>query len=330
MSWREKEDLGTATVANLHDLLRIPDEWLVDRHRGFTWWAGDYAQSLWADLGLFHNGVTLYRLHCETEMLRGGGHARDCELQLTKLMGTTTLSGMTYESNTDLYKLHCSVYAQNENAEWVKRVLLGAMALQVIEAQNNSNLSLVTGHTAATTGHPSRGLRHEPDPILDSIKKFFKPYGAQDSKWIDSPEWDEARERVRRLAQHSVTDNQTYLEAEFDWHLSAAVLPIRLDIRTDRPHDILGNGLELSLTLPLAMPAGQRAHTALELNARERQEWNWCHDLGSWCTRGSEVMFHCFVPNICYSPGILIDMAHDMAIRANWVNENLSKDPISV
>ena len=331
MSWREKEDLGTAIVANVCELLRITDEWLVDRTRGFTWWAGDYAQSIWSNLGLFHNGVTLYRLHCETEMLRGSGHARDCELQLTKLMSAATLSGVTYDSTTDLYKLHCSVYVHNDNAEWVKRVLLGAVALQIIDAQNNASLSLSTGHSTATSGHPIRGLRHHPDPILDSMDKFFRPYGACESKWVGfTAEWDEARERVRRIAQHSVTDNATYLEAEFDWHLSAAVLPVRLEIRTDRPHEVLGCGLDFTLSLPFAMPAGQRAHTALELNARERKEWNWCHDLGSWCTRGNEVVFKCFVPNICHAPGILVELAHDMALRANWVNENLSKEPISV
>ena len=94
MSWRDKSDLGTQLVANVKELLRIPDEWLIDRNRGFTWWAGDYAQSIWADLGLFHNGVTIYRLHCETEMLRGHARSAECEQLISKLMSRCTLSGV--------------------------------------------------------------------------------------------------------------------------------------------------------------------------------------------------------------------------------------------
>ncbi len=328
MSWRDKEDLGTTLVCSVHDLLRMVDDSLIDRHRGFTWWAGDYAQSIWADLGLYHNGVTIYRIHCETEMLHGDGHAQDGELMLTKLMAGTTLSGMTYDETTDLYKLHCSVYAHDDNKEWIKRVLLGAVALQLADAQNNAKLSVVTGLTPACSSHPTSGMRAEPDPVLESVEKFFKPYGAQPSKWLGSEEWCEARERVRRIAQHSVTDNESYLEAEFDWHGSGEGLPIRLDIRADRPNHVLGNGLDITLTLPLSMPTGQRAHTALALNARERKEWNWCHDLGSWCISGNEVMFRCFVPNICNSAGTLTEVAHDMALRARWVNEELAREPI--
>lgn len=330
MSWRERQDLGTRLVADIHDVLRLSDDWLVDSPRGFTWWAGDYAQTISSDLGLFHNGVTIYRMHIETEMLRGDGHASDCEVPLVKMMAGSTLSGMTYDPQTDLYKLHCSVYANGDNVEWVKRILLGAVALQVVDAQNNTMVGAQCGHVAAASGHPKHGQRHDHDPILDCVDKFFKPYGAQANKWLASPEWADARERVRRLSQHSVTDNESYLEAEFDWRMQGAVLPIRLEIRADRPHPTLGTGLDLSLTLPLTLPSGQRAHTAIELNARERKEWNWCHDLGSWCMAGSEVMFKCFVPNLCHAPGQLEELAHDMAIRANWVNEELAREPITL
>ena len=33
-----------------------------------------------------------------------------------------TLSALTFDSSDDLYKLHCSVYAHEENKDWLKRI----------------------------------------------------------------------------------------------------------------------------------------------------------------------------------------------------------------
>ncbi|MBI1756375.1 MAG: hypothetical protein HYR64_04620 [Fimbriimonas ginsengisoli] len=302
--------------------MRIEDQWTLDRDRGFTWWAAEYAQSVWSDLGNFHNGVTLYRLHAEIELVRGRGHATQCEVPFTQAMCDANLSAITYDPHTDLYKLHCSVYAHEDNKEWLKRVFLAAVALQVVDAELSAPVLAGAFDVApACTTHPRSGSRLLRDPVLHAEEKFFRPSGAQRSRWIGSDEWGEARSRVGRIAQHAVTDGKSYLEAEFDWCVSGHTLPIRLEIKADKPHHRLGSGLCAHLYMPLAMAVGSRAHTALELNALERKEWNWCHDLGSWCCEGPDLAFRCFVPNISYSRDILPELGHDMAIRAGWVND---------
>jgi hypothetical protein len=326
MSWRSKDDLGQTMVANIHDVLRIPDEWLIDRGpRGFTWWAGQYAQSVWSDAGNFHNGVTLYRLHCDLELLRCEGHGQEIEQKLVRFLKDTTLSALVYDRALDMYRLHCSVYAQEENREWLRRVFMAAVALQVADAQFDEALVADCGLKPAKSPHPTHGLRMDVDPLVHSVTSFFLPVGKQASRWQEPEEWNDARARVGRIAQHAVTDARTYLEAEFDW--PGTLVPARLEIRTDEPHSKLEQGLKMTLTLPVELPLVERVHAALDLNERERKEWNWCHDLGCWICEGGRLAFQCFVPNICYSPGMLSELAHDMAIRATWVSEELERRP---
>src|SRR5215218_9119687 len=106
MSWRNKEDLGTSLVAFIHDSLKVTDRYSLDHGRGFTWWGSDYAQTVWSDVGLFHNLSTLYRIHTEVELFRGDGRAGDCEVPLVDTMSNATLSAVTYDPEKDIYKLH--------------------------------------------------------------------------------------------------------------------------------------------------------------------------------------------------------------------------------
>lgn len=312
-------------MAGVYQVLRIADHWTTERDRGFLWWPSAYAQTIYSDLPNFHTDSALYRVHCETELVRGRGHAESCELPIAQAMVGATLSAVMYDEKLDIYKLHCSVYACEQNFEWARRVFMVAAALQAVDA-NRSATKLAQAYdlAAAQSEHPKHGFRNTPDPILQAEEQYLKPAGAGPSKWIDiGDEWLDARDRVKRVGSHAVTDGRSYLQAEFEWEGIVHSAPIRLEIRADEPHPVLGSGLKLMLTLPVLMPAKARAHTAVEFNTLERSEWNWCHDLGSWCVEGSDLAFHAFVPNIAFAPGMLSDFAHDMALRASWANRHL-------
>jgi hypothetical protein len=332
LSWRTRDDLGLELVADVHAQLKIADHWTIDQGRGFGWWASDYCQCVWADDGLFHNAAAYYRVHAEIELLHGAGHADECELPLTQAMTEANLSALVFDREKDTFKLHCSMYASRENVDWLKRVFLAAAGLQVTEAHMNARaLAQALNATPATSSHPHHGLRDEPDPMVEAEERFFRPYGGQPSRWTKSIEWGDARERVKRLAYSSAeTDNQSYLKAEFEWCASQNGEPMLLEIRADRPHPRLGNGLSLSLRLPTELAPGSRAHTALQLNDMERRQWNWCHDVGSWCCAGDDLAFNCFVPNVSFAPMILSELAHDMAIRAKWANEQFYEGTIQL
>ena len=306
-------------------MLRIPDHWSTDRDRGFIWWPSAYAQTIYSDMPNFHTDSALYRIHCETELVRGRGHHETCELAIAQSMVTATLSAVLYDEKLDIYKLHCSVYACEKNFDWARRVFMLAAALQAIDANRAApKLAQAYQLSAAQSEHCTNGFRSTPDPILQSDDLYLKPAGMGPSKWLEAgEEWLDARDRVRRVGSHAVTDGRSYLQAEFEWEGGTHTAPLRLEVRADQPHPILGSGLKLVLTLPVLMPSRERAHTAVEFNTLERTEWNWCHDLGSWCVEGSDLSFHAFIPNIAYSPGMLSDFSHDMALRAGWANRHL-------
>jgi hypothetical protein len=321
MSWRNKEDLGTELVAHVHESLRIPNDYTKDEGRGFEWWASDYAQRVWSDLGNFHNASCLYRLHCEIDFLRGCGHAAEAEQALMSTLGEGSLSAIVYDAENDLYKLHCSLYADNENETWVRRVFNAAVTLQVTEVQRLANRfakDFKMGH--AMTEHPTRGARKMHDPICEFEEKFFKPYGVGVSRWIGVEEWEDGRQALRRISIDVKTDGKLCLEASFDW--SYGQRDMTLIVSAVDPHPELGHGLLFTLTAPVLMEDRHKAHVALLLNEKERKDWNWYNDIGSWCIRDGELAFVCFVPNICFMNGVLHDFAHDMGLRANWVNEH--------
>ncbi len=321
MSWRDKEDLGTQLVAYVHESLRIPGDYTLDRDRGFEWWASDYCQRVWSDLGNFHNASTVYRLHAEIDFLQANGHFEDAKPALAAAMAEGTLSAIVYDPEKDLIKLHSSIYGQDENVNWIHRVLNAVVALQICEVHRMAQrFAHEFKMSHAMTEHPKKGGRKTHDPICEFQERFFKPYGANESRWVGVEEWDEGRQALRRISKDVKTDYKLCLDATFDWsygHRDMALLVSAVD-----PHPILGSGLLFSLTIPVMMEAEFKSQVAMALNEHERKDWNWYNDLGTWCLRDGELTFFCFVPNVCYIEGILRDFCHDMGLRANWVNEH--------
>ncbi|MGC5220836.1 hypothetical protein, partial [Escherichia coli] len=82
-------------------------------------------------------------------------------------------------------------------------------------------------------------------------EQYLKPAGQAPSKWLEAgEEWLDARDRVRRIGSHAVTDGKSYLQAEFEWEGLVHSAPMRLEIRADQPHPLMGSGLKIVLTLP--------------------------------------------------------------------------------
>lgn len=323
MSWRTKDDLGLELIAHIHENLRINDFWAVDIPRGFEWWAEEFSQKVWSDVGAFQIAHANYRMHAETELLRGRGRHQQFELALATEMKDATLSAVIYDESKDTYVLHSSIYATDENVGWIERLFLAAVALQVDEAHHIGHELAKTLHAVpATSGHPQHGLRSQPDPILGAIDRSFKPYGAQPCRWIGVSEWQETEWAMERLANRFESDHKTFLRAFFPWPIGEGA--IVLDITTEQPHPVLGSGLDMVLRLPLPMSPERAAHTAMELNRIERREWLRCHMLGSWGFDEGHIQYECFVPNISFHEGVLMNTALSMAIRATWSAEQFT------
>lgn len=327
MSWKDRKDLGTKFIGDVYDALRIDEHWCMDFERGYRWWASDYAQTIIADPSVFHNLSSIYRVHAEIDILRGRGKAADCEMYLSTAMSRANLNALTYDAEKDVYRLNCTVYVTEDNQEWLLKLFLGAVGLQLAVAEQRAPLlAEALDAVVATSGHVKHGMRDRAHPMVHAIEQFFVPMGANASKWIGVDEWNDASDVIRRLALVCRTDSHTSLHAEFAWGedpgpAAEGKTPVKLSVETDFRHAFLGNGLSLTLRLPLDMGDANEAHSALELNALERKDWKWWHDFGSWCCLGNDLAFTCFVPNTLYHPQTLPQLVHAMALRAQWVNE---------
>ncbi len=323
MSWRTKDNLGLDLVCQVHDLLRVDDTFVSEESNGFIYWSSDLAQHIWTDMGVYHNAQTVYRLHAETDLLRGRGQPQKYETLIEQEMDQSSFSAVIYDAELDVFRLHTSIFAIEENVPWLKKLFFAAVALQNAEAHRIApKLAAALHGVAATSSHPLRGLRPSPDPNLKDVYNFFCPQGKLPSKWIGAPEWQGMEQTMEREADSFVSDHRSCLKATFPW--SSGPKPdmrIVLEVDSDEPHAELGNGLHFTLTVPLKMSPEHTARIALELNLLERTEWKRCQMLGSWCCHGPLLAFRCFVPNTLYNPQILPELAMSFAVRAHWTDD---------
>ncbi len=322
MSWRKPDSLGLQLISELVQAMRFEQSWMSDTKGGFIWWPTGQAQRIWCDAGFYHNSVSSYRIHAETDLIRGAGKASDFEVELEHEMDAATMSALVYDAKEDTYKLHSSVFATEENMVFLKRTCFAAVILQIREAQIIAE-HLKTKHNAvvALTEHPEMGFRRHPDDILHAPEQFFCPTGLQESKWNGVREWRETELAIERESIKFNSDHHTHLSAEFEWNASHSTEGIGLEVRTREPHQMLGNGLHFTLIIPLIMSLDRTSHLALELNQFERDNWKWTHLLGSWCSHDAKLAYRMFIPNVLYRPELLPELTLQMANRAHWVNE---------
>jgi hypothetical protein len=68
-------DPGLAAVRWVYDAMRIDPEWSVWEERGFTWWGREQAQRVWSEPAFDDDGITVYRLHARSDVVRDVGVA---------------------------------------------------------------------------------------------------------------------------------------------------------------------------------------------------------------------------------------------------------------
>ena len=195
------------------------------------------------------------------------------------------------------------------------------MTLQVVEAKTIAeHLAKSYRAAPAISGHPTAGLREEPDVLLSTALGSFTTGGVHDCRWIDVEEWRQVDWAMERQALEYEMTPGRQLTARFFW-AADETQSINLKISTDEPHEVLGNGLHFTLTIPLKVSTEHIAQMALELNENERANWHTSHMLGSWCNHNDSLAFRLFIPNTLYQEGILEQIAVTMATRAIWVTE---------
>lgn len=322
MAWRMGEQYGDQIVCEIYQALHVDPAWVKDDQTGFRWWPSDYSQRVWCDAGVYQQATTIYRIHVETDLIKGAGRAQAFELALEREMDNTTLSGLVFDKEDDTYKLHCSIFASEENMVYLKRTLIAAVMLQLYEAQVvRQHLQSALGAVPAISTPPNGALRTRPDAMLQAAQQFFVPIGKEPCKWIGVPEWRETEHAIEREANEFKSDHETHLQAGFAWTPTDSATGIQLEVSTSELHPELGAGLHFTLTVPLQMTPEHVSHMALTLNQYERDNWKRSHMMGSWSCHQGRLAYRMFLPNTIYNRDLLPQMTINMANRAYWVNE---------
>ncbi len=301
--------------------MHVPDEWLHEREDGFSWWPGHLAQRIWAEEGLFRNSTTYYRLHAEIDLFRGGREREKLRTVMEEEMDDSQLSALVYDKPSDTFRLHSSVYAEEQIAHWVCDLFHTAAVLQLAQAYDLAvRTSASTNTVLAASQHPTRGIRDEEDDLVGNALTRFTYEGRLESRWAGKDEWREVEWALERQAvSWSKTDLKSS-RALFYWSPDPTKT-IELLISSEERDTVLGNGVHFTLTMPLELSAEHVGTMALELNDHERDNWLKTHMLGSWCNHDGRLGFRLFLPNLVYQEGVLRELSVTMASRAVWANE---------
>src|SRR5262249_53367177 len=63
-------DPGVQVVELVYRNMQIDEEWSLRQERGFCWWGHEYAQRIWAEPGYDDDGIVIYRLNAEADVVR--------------------------------------------------------------------------------------------------------------------------------------------------------------------------------------------------------------------------------------------------------------------
>src|SRR5947207_3447951 len=110
----ELEQLGQFVLDYLFSALQVDKAWSVREQSGWTWWAGELAQTVRYEI-VKAREYQMVRVHISTDLYRDVLRSPKIEARLGAMNMLATLSAMILDSQTSTISLHCSAYLRPEN-----------------------------------------------------------------------------------------------------------------------------------------------------------------------------------------------------------------------
>jgi len=316
-------DAGIAVVDYIYNVMSIDARWAVREPRGFTWWAKDFAQRVWAEPPIEDRGFIISRIHARTDVLRDFSPSMVNLAKLAVFNAMASLSALVWNpAEPNRVRLAASMYAHDRNLPMVERLLSLAVALQAADAQTKAEtLAASLRATCDSSAHPSSGARPECDDMLNVIENLVAPLGREPSFWAGK-EMEQAVSSLQQPPCVLCTGDAAGLAAEFP--LFDRTMLVRM--KTGAKHPRLGNGLLVRLSLPFIGWLADNARDAAALNVLELEKLTRVPFLGSWYGLHDGIHFVGFYPNSAHVPGLLQNIVLQMVGRAHWVAHELYED----
>lgn len=319
-------NLGIESVQKVYEILQVDDEWAVWDDDGFSWWAQDFRQRIWAEPGVEDNGETIFKIHAVTDFLKDITDDHMPEEKLAVLGKLASTYGQIWDVLDQKVKLWTSFYVHEQIAEWAVPLFAQASILQVVDAQIRAEMAanLLGGRTDASP-HPLQGVRTAPDDMLNVVERVFRPLGEKACLWAHTEEFEEAARIISGSGAYA-NGGSTGITSEFPFGDDTAMVTFE----TRQPHPQLGNGLLIRLNLPIQLPVNRANRLSVALNSLECASFVRSHFVGSWCVaelNGSFMpVYVAFYPNALYRPGLVLNLLMGSGLRARWVREEVLPD----
>lgn len=321
------DDLGLKVVDAIFSGMMIDKQWSVRHQRGFKWWGKDFAQNVCADPPFADNGFRVTRLHARTDMLRNVKPSAMNIACLNAMNVQASMSGLCFDvEDSEKVQLVASVYAHEENLEWISALFLLVVAVQAADAEIKAHgLAELMKVLPATSAHPTSGPRQERDDMMNVLSGCVVPRGQGESDWMGN-DFTVCVSMLQEPPCVMASASEKGLTAEFPFKGLTSLLRVT----TDEDHPRLGHGVSFRLTLPTTFSCHEEAQRfALELNRKELVSLNRALFLGSWCDGSSgtpALTYVSFFPNAAHRPGLLPNLVMSMMLRAKWVAEEVFGD----
>ena len=306
---------GLAVVRYLYDNSRVDARWSVLQERGYTWWADGLAQRVWSEPAFDDDGIEIYRLFVETDLIRGVSMTEAAARAVDEMNGLSAGSVLVVDGDAATVRSVASMWVHEQSLEWVARSLSVIGAAQVAMAQDQATaLVPLLGGELALSSHPESGIRPQPDEML-GVLELVRMNGREGSLWAGD-EMTFTLEQMQSVpAVTLATGDETGVTMEVPFDDATAL--IQLDTTWEHPD--LGAGLVSRLSLPRAS-AGPR--WAAEQNRLELESLTRSHLVGGWVSDSQFPSFRAFHPNILANTGFAAaNVALSMIGRARWMAE---------
>jgi hypothetical protein len=310
-------------VELVHRNMQVDEEWSLRQERGFCWWGHEYAQRIWAEPGYDDDGIVIYRVHAEADVVRDIEITPSVLEGLAALNTMTILSALVAEPEERKVQYRASMWVHEQSVDWVARLFQFVVAVQAANANaQGALLAGVVGGTPDRTAHPVSGERPSMDDMLLFTEQIVVPAGSGPSRWAGQEMADLSERWVSRFAvlasgdEHGLTEEFPYLHGTS-----------LLQVTTDEPHPALGTGMLIRLSLPEQIADSEGPAWANDMNRLELGALKGTSLLGSWTVVNNTPTFVAFYPNTArLGDGFLTNIVMNVSGRAKRVAETRGDD----
>lgn len=304
--------------------LQVDDQWSYLLPTGFTWWAGEYAQTVEMvreEKG--PSGETGYLLSVRTELLRDLDLTDAALAEINGLpMRCASLSGPVYDAEARRLDLWSLIRVTDDNASWIRFLLAAAAITQLAEARVIAPvLADAVGALPATSDHPESGHRQVPDEMAFAAAVFANS-GDEPCAWSEAEFRDAVTEYMNRPPARAATAGPTDFTVELPFgHQNS-----QCRVSGDQPHPLYGNGLLVLQRFPVPVESEtEGVKLALSLNAADLTHRMTGYGLGSYVYADGAIHFTAFLPNALHKPGLLSNLYFSCAARAQAMESRFAE-----